>query len=170
MTPLEDSTRTGSTGWSCGHCGDLITRIEDGWVEWIAAEDASGNEHLSGFRLVHRHDGSTATRTCQYDQRVEFAKNHSIVEGLSLERFVGTDGLMLLLSFLAQSSASTGEILELTKRVQIPGYELVRQRIYPALAAGYFHPAISDEFPLQSEIAGVLHWAYGPGTSMWPAA
>jgi hypothetical protein len=156
MTDGRNSTGGSLTGWTCGHCGDLITRIEDGWVEWIASEDASGNEHLSGFRLVHRQDDSAdADRRCQYDRRLEFAKDHSIVEGLSLERFVGIDGRMLLLSFLAQSSVSTREILELTKRVQIPGYELVRQRIYPAFAAGYLRPAISEQFPLQSEIAGV---------------
>jgi hypothetical protein len=23
-------------GWKCSSCGDLITKIEDGWVEWLA--------------------------------------------------------------------------------------------------------------------------------------
>ena len=157
---------TAMAGWTCGSCEELITSVEDGCVEWLATEDATG-EHLTGFRLVHR-QRDLPTPTCRYDQRLEFARNQSIVEGLSLESFVGADGLMLLLSFLAQSSASTGEVLELAKRVQVPGYELVRDCIQPAVTAGFFHPAISHAFPLQSEIVGVLRWAYG--TSSQPAA
>jgi hypothetical protein len=39
------------------------------------------------------------------------------VEGLPLERFVGPDGLMLLLSFIATGDMATNEVMELAKRV-----------------------------------------------------
>jgi hypothetical protein len=64
--------------------------------------------------------------SCQYDARQQFRRNHSLVEGLPLERFVGADGLMHLLSFIAVGEMPVGDTLELAKRVQIPGYELVR--------------------------------------------
>jgi hypothetical protein len=63
---------------------------------------------------------------CQYDQGYEFRKNHSLVEGISLERIVGADGLMLLLSWLAAGELPGDEVLDLTKRVQVPGYEQAR--------------------------------------------
>jgi hypothetical protein len=89
-------------GWKCSSCGDLITRIEDGWVEWLASEDERG-ERLKGLRLVHRLSRSAGSNGpgCRYDSVREFRNDRGIVEDLSLERFVGSDGLMLLLSFLA---------------------------------------------------------------------
>ena len=100
-------------GWKCSACGKLITRIVDGWVEWLAAEDKQGTTMLKGLRLVHRL--ATRSRTsegpdCRYDSGYEFRKDKSIVEGLPLERFVGPDGLMLL-TFLAED--------ELPKRMSL---------------------------------------------------
>jgi hypothetical protein len=46
--------------------------------------------------------------------------------GLAAGAFVGPDGLMMLFSLLADGSLPREEILELAKRVQIPGYELAR--------------------------------------------
>jgi hypothetical protein len=52
-----------------------------------------------------------------------------VVEGLSLERFIGPDGLILVLSLLAVGELPTVEVIELAKRVQIPGYELARNLV-----------------------------------------
>ncbi len=88
-----------SVGWRCSACGELITRIEDGWVEWLAGEDVGGVTALKGLRLVHRLGTGPGTKfksyACQYDSLREFRTDRSIVEGLSLERFMGPDGLML---------------------------------------------------------------------------
>jgi hypothetical protein len=46
------------------------------------------------------------------------------VEGLSLERFAGPDGLTLLLSLLAAGELPTTEVIEMAKQVQVPVYEL----------------------------------------------
>jgi hypothetical protein len=40
--------------WRCDSCGEFITSIEGGWVEWLASESDRGQEVLRGLRLVHR--------------------------------------------------------------------------------------------------------------------
>ena len=112
-------------GWRCATCSELITGIEDGWVEWLVAQDKPARTYVKGMRLVHVLAAAPRARECgcQYDDRREFRNDRSIVEGLPLGRFVGPDGLMLLLSFLAAGEMPKDDVLELTKRVQIPGYE-----------------------------------------------
>jgi hypothetical protein len=58
-----------------------------------------------------------------YDRLKEFRNGKTIVEGLPLGRFVGPDGLMVLFSLLAAGNLPKGQLLELAKRTQIPGYE-----------------------------------------------
>jgi len=147
-------------GWRCDSCSDIITSVQAGWVEWLASENKHGNDILGGLRLVHRGRQKNArNHICRYDPLKEFRSGKTIVEGLPLERLVGADGLMVLLSFLAEGELPHGEILELIKRVQIPGYELVRnlsprrqdsKRVSPVLSHGYY---------LQSEIREMLGWA-----------
>lgn len=78
-------------GWRCDSCGELITTIEGGWVEWLASESDRGEEVLGGLQLVHR--GSIRPngrrQACRYDSLKEFRNGKTIVEGLPLERFVG---------------------------------------------------------------------------------
>jgi hypothetical protein len=149
-------------GWTCATCGVLITRIEDGWVEWLAADDRQGNTKLKGLRLVHQlgdHSGAPGRRGCRYDARRDFRNDGSIVEGLPLERFVGPDGLMLLLWFLATGELPKDDVLELAKRVQIPGYELTRELFQEAMASGVVTPSLRDRYYLQTEIRALLRWA-----------
>ena len=75
-----------SVGWRCGSCGQLITSIGDGWVEWLALEDVSGASVLRGVRLVHSGTarGRAPDYSCRYDYRKEFRNNAGIVEGLAL--------------------------------------------------------------------------------------
>lgn len=111
-----------SIGWRCATCCQLITSVSDGWVEWLASEDDGGGTILNGLRLVHR-------ESCRYDPGAVFRNGRSVVEGLSLERFVGPDGLILLLSLLVAGELPMAEVVELAKRVQIPGYELARNLV-----------------------------------------
>ena len=115
-------------GWSCDCCGLLITRVEDGWVEWLAPKRDGRDGFFTGLRIVHRVSaaGGCGTPGCRYDACAEFQRSRSTVEGLALENLVGPDGLMTLLSFLAVREFRTADIVDLTKRIQIPGYELVR--------------------------------------------
>jgi hypothetical protein len=146
-----------SIGWRCSGCRGPITRIEDGWVEWLASEDDQRRTRIKGLRLVHR-SGDLRGRSCQYDGLAEFRRDGSLVEGLSLERFVGPDGLMLLLSMIGSGEMPKGEVVELLKRVQVPGYELVRDIFPEAVEKGIVAPSIGKGYLLQSEIYAVLHW------------
>lgn len=151
-----------AAGWRCTTCGALIVRIEDGWVEWLAAEGKQGRGVLKGLRLVHRNpvEPERSRRLgCRYDFRQEFRNGKSIVEGLPLERFVGPDGLMLLLSFLATGEMPKDDLLELAKRVQIPGYEQTRELFKKAIEERIVAPAIRDRYYLQSEIGAMFRWA-----------
>jgi len=151
-----DSRGPRPSGWKCSTCGGLITRVEDGWVEWLACEE-DGVPYTKGVRLVHR-AAVAGTQGCQYDARREFQRERGIAEGLPLERFVGADGLMLLLSLISSRDMPAHEIIELAKRVQIPGYELARKELQIATKSGSLTPAIGKGFYLQSEIRTVLLW------------
>jgi hypothetical protein len=151
-----------AVGWRCGSCGELITRVEDGWVEWLAGEDKNGNTRLKGLRLVHQRIAtprSSSKYGCQYDKHSVFKKDQSVVEGLSLGRFVGPDGLMLLFSLIAEAELPADDVLELAKRVQIPGYEQARDLFREAIAQGIIEPSIGAGYYLQSEIHTLLMWA-----------
>jgi hypothetical protein len=150
-----------SAGWRSSTCNQFVTRIEDGWVEWLSVESAHGTTRLKGSRLVHDLTASPrviARYGCQYDWHCEFQIDQTIVEGLSLQRFVGSDGLMLLLSFFASGEMPKGDLLELAKRVQIPGYEQARELFPEAIEAGVLEPSIGDGYYLQSEIRALLRW------------
>lgn len=150
------------SGGRCDGCGQLITDLQAGWVEWLATEDTEGNPDVSGLRLVHRRNSSPRRREpygCQYNPQAEFKKNRGIVEGLALDRFAGPDGLMLLLSMIAECELPVQELLELAKRVQIPGYEAVHELVREAVREGVLVPSISSGFYLQCEIWDVVKWA-----------
>ncbi|HZR56250.1 MAG TPA: hypothetical protein VFA74_05225 [Terriglobales bacterium] len=149
-------------GWRCSTCNELITKVEDGWVEWLSLESEHGATQVKDLRLVHQLAASPrviAGYGCQYDWHREFQIDQSIVEGLPLERFVGSDGLMLLLSFFADGEMPKGDLLELAKRVQIPGYEQARELFPKAIEAGILEPSIGDGYYLQLEIQTLLNWA-----------
>jgi hypothetical protein len=160
--PKEKSIRS---GWRCDRCGEPVSDLQAGWVEWLAAEDTKGKPKISGLRLVHRRHTSPRSREpngCQYNPLDEFRKNRGIVEGLALDRFAGPDGLMLLLSMIADRELPAQELIELAKRVQIPGYEAVHELVHDAVSEGVIAPSISSGFYLQCEIWEVLKWAkYG---------
>jgi hypothetical protein len=150
------------SGWRCDSCGELVLDLQGGWVEWLAAEGTRGKPRVSGLRLVHRRNTSPRSRErygCQYNPRDEFRKNRGIVEGLALDRFAGPDGLMLLLSMIVERELPAQEVIELAKRVQIPGYEAVYELVDDAVSEGVIAPSISSGFYLQCEIWDVLKWA-----------
>lgn len=136
-------------GWHCDSCARLITCVSDGWVEWLASEDDAGATVLNGLRLVHR-------ESCRYDAHTVFRNRRSVVEGLSLERFIGPDGLILLLSMLATGELPTFEVIELAKRVQIPRYELARNLVGEENLRQILLPFLGHGCYLQWEIDEVL--------------
>ena len=162
MVKVMPSHKSVRSGWRCDSCGESVSELRAGWVEWIAAEDTEGKPKVSGVRLVHARNSSPRWRArygCQYNPRDQFRKKHGIVEGLALDRFAGPDGLMLLLSLIAERELPMQELIELTKRVQIPGYEAVHELAHDAASEGVIAPSISSGFYLQCEIWDVLRWA-----------
>jgi hypothetical protein len=79
-----------------------------------------------------------------------------VVEGLSLERFIGPDGLILLLSLLAEGELPRVEVIDLAERVQIPGYELARNLVGEENLSQLLLPSLGHGCYLQSEIDEVL--------------
>jgi len=159
VMPRDKSLRS---GWRCDSCGQLVPDLQAGCVEWLAVEDTRGKPKVSGLRLVHRlNTGARSLEPCRcrYNPRDEFRKNRSIVEGLALDRFAGPDGLMLLFSMIAERELPLQELIELAKRVQMPGYEAVYELVHDAVSEGVIAPCISSGFYLQCEIWDVLKWA-----------
>jgi hypothetical protein len=145
------------TGWRCDSCGDAITSVQTGWVEWLASQDEHGNDVLSGLRLVHRGPQQKTRRcNCRYDPRKLFRNNKTIVEGLPLDGLVGADGLMVLLSLVAEGGLPPAEIFELVKRVQVPGYELIRRLAPRGQQSKLLSPILGHRCYLQSEIREIL--------------
>lgn len=136
-------------GWHCDSCAGLITNVSDGWVEWLASEDETGATIVDGLRLVHR-------ESCRYDAHTVFRNRRSVVEGLCLERFLGPDGLILLLSLLAAGELPRAEVVELTKRVQIPRYELACNLAGGEKLPQILPPSLGHGCYLQSEITELL--------------
>ncbi|HEX6501916.1 MAG TPA: hypothetical protein VF011_01625 [Terriglobales bacterium] len=78
---------------------------------------------------------------------------------MPLDRFIGPDGLVLLLSMIAGRELPLPGLIEIAKRVQIPGYEAVYEVVRDAVNGGVIAPAIGLGFYLQCEISDVLNWA-----------
>ncbi|MFL5345322.1 MAG: hypothetical protein ACJ8AT_11040 [Hyalangium sp.] len=148
-----------TTMWTCDTCGQKINSAKDGWVEWLHffPGPASGPKG-HGLRLVH--NGGTSPRGlsgCQYGKGAK--KPNEMVQDLQLEEFLGADGLMRLLELIYDQKVPTEEVLEMIKRLHIPGYEEARLHFESAIAAGEFEPNTAPGFPFQFQIAGVLKFA-----------
>jgi hypothetical protein len=78
------------------------------------------------------------------------------VEGLPLERFVGPDGLMMLFSFLAAGTLPRTEVLQLAKRVQLPGYELAQSLVRRSIPSKLITHFLGHHCYLQSEICEMM--------------
>jgi hypothetical protein len=90
----------------------------------------------------------------------ESAHDGSIVNDLPLESFLGPDGLMELLSFIAGGELPTPEVLEMIKRLHIPGYEEARLHFGSALDEGVFEPNTREGFYAQSDIKAVIEFIH----------
>jgi len=145
--------------WICDTCGERITREEDGWVEWIVARSSAGERRGRHLRLVHHLPASPRRQGagCQINERQE-CDGGELINDMSLTDFVGPDGLMHLLEMLAEGTLPKDSVLEMTKRLHIPGYEIARLYFDEAIAAGVFEPNTMPRFPFQYQIDEVLRY------------
>lgn len=110
LTPLKQ--------FYCDECGDLIEKVEDGWVEWY--DDYQNPAH--GFRIVHASGASPLRkndRNCYYPESSDISDDH-------LVHFTKDDGLARLLSFFKKNLADPNELSEIIRRIHIPHYEEAR--------------------------------------------
>ena len=115
--------------WVCDFCGDIIETPEKGYVL------QNRNDENSDYKIVH-HAGC-----------VDKKMYADIPCSLSLDKFVGVDGLVRLISMIdlgfyhmpeyRLEIKNMREFIELFRRVQIPYYEEARL---------YWSDAINDDY------------------------
>lgn len=143
--------------WTCDTCGEPILRTEDGWVEWIEFHTPDG-EKGRDLRLVHIRPASPTGRRCQFNQDAERLRDGGLVADVHLADFLGVDGLMELLSMLAEGRIPHDEVIEMIKRLHIPGYDQARAEFSRAIAEGVIQPNAVPGFYRQREIQAVLKY------------
>jgi len=142
--------------WTCDTCGGRITEAKDGWVEWLYEHD-SDREY--GLRLVHHRPASPRPGGCQYDGREEFARSRNSVKDLELPFFLSPDGLMQLLQMVSDGRFSDREeVLEMIKRLHVPGYEKAHRHLEAAVAEGVYEPNAPLMYPFQDQIQLTNEW------------
>ena len=150
------------TGWICDACGQKITSAKDGWVEWL--ENGVEGLKARGLRLVHHRPSSPRAYGCQYNDKETFKETRLMVSDLGLEFMVSHDGLMRLLSFLSRDEfLNKEEVLEMIKRLHIPGYETGRHHFDAAIAEGVFEPNTPEGYYHQFQIKATNEWVEKAG-------
>jgi len=101
LTPLKQ--------WYCDYCGDVIKSPEDGMLEWDNIELTASN-----YRIVH----GKWIGSCRK------ARNQQNLSDNHLKHFLGSDGLMNLLThFYRYNLKDELELIEIIKRLHIQYYE-----------------------------------------------
>lgn len=136
--------------WICDKCGKKIESIKDGWVEWlIPTKNNMPEKHNKGMRIVH-------AINCLYTDW-ECDKENAILGDDSLENFCGPDGLMDLLQFVSDDMfENKEEVLEIIKRIHIPGYEYARNFIDVAISEGVYEPNTKENYCSQNDIRKII--------------
>ncbi len=148
-----------SQHWICDTCGENIENQKDGWVEWIVVRNGEEREGRD-LRLVHHMPASPLGKPqgCQFDEKTEFSKDQGILADLPLENFLGSNGLMRLLSFLSQNELPKEEVLEMIKRLFIPGYDVARHHFKRAIYEGVFEPNMPENYYFLHDIEATIEF------------
>lgn len=150
--------------WVCDACGEPIKKPADGWVEWVEVEDPESGRFVGrDLRLVHHLPASPRGpyRGCQFDKRKENARNGGSLSGFALPDFLGPDGLMRLLLMAHDGAVPLEQIIEMVKRLHIPGYERARPFFRDAIRDGVFERNMPEGFYWQVDIQATLKYADG---------
>lgn len=141
-------------GWVCDRCGEPVADAKDGFVQWVVLP---GTGLARDLRLFHT-DQASPQGTCQYDDKTENVKDRGTVSSFPLSGLEGPDGLMMLLSILQKGAIPAEAVVEMIKRIHVPGYEHARGRLQAAIEAGVLEPSYPEGFPRQREIEAVVAW------------
>lgn len=149
-------------GWICERCGEAIKTAGDGWLQWIEVKTESGDHKMRDLTLVHHVPASPREDAhphgCQFDGEVEYRNDKGTVADLQLAEFCGADGLMRLLSLIAENESVRADLTEMIKRIQIPGYERARRYMNEAIRRGVIEPNLPSGCLWQSDIQAILRW------------
>lgn len=145
--------------WICDNCRQVIVSDAHGWVEWLHTVSSNPSTKVPGrgLRLVH-HVHHSPIGGCQYDGKAEHTRDGSILGDMTLRHFQGHDGLMRLLEMISDNILPSDEIIEMIKRIHIPGYEYSRNYFSQAIADDAFEPNTKPSFYIQSHIDSTLEW------------
>jgi len=132
----------------CDGCGEVITDIKDGWVEWLDKFNEEKGKHVEyGFRIVHHTSVSPKKGYSQYG--CSKYPNHIGCNDTYLASFLNNNnGMAHILSLLDvgpyRDKNFTGpriedirEYVEFMRRLLIPHYEEARM---------YWNDALADDF------------------------
>lgn len=137
--------------WICDKCGEKIEKAEDGWVQWLEPYSESGIVGAKGLQIVHH-------VKCIYNADIAFKQGY-IINDNSLETFQGPDGLMQFLRMLSDDEfADKEEVLEIIKRIFIPGYELARNYFDEAIYNNIFEPNTKEGYYYQNNISSTIEY------------
>ncbi len=149
--------------WTCDRCRERIVGVEQGWVEWlrVGGEVEEREPAAKGMRLVHARLCSPlrfSPTGCQYDAIAEGERGY-LLSDLELSRLMGPDGLMRLLFYIEEGEIPAGEVVELLKRLHVPGYEQARPYLEEGIAAGEVRPSNLPGVYDQEQIEEALRYA-----------
>jgi hypothetical protein len=150
--------------WICDTCGGKIRSPEEGLIEWDSVDDEKGILRRSNLRLIHGPSASPLIKLnlkkkgCAFDMRKEHFWTAGGVGNRPLVDFIGPDGLIRLLSLLSEGEFPLAEVVQMIKRLHIPGYEMAREYFRAATFEGILAPGIQDDFCSQRDIEAVLKW------------
>ncbi len=149
---------------TCDTCGEKINSPEQGRIEWFSFNDENGVRRHCNLRLVHDilvsplKKMNLKRKGCAFDLHEEFFKSEGSVESHALSEFLGPDGLMRLLSFIANAEFPVADVIRMIKRLNIPGYETARHFFRRAVNEGVILQGVSEDYPEQKDINAVLEW------------
>jgi hypothetical protein len=152
------------TYWLCDTCGGKINSPGEGLVEWYTFNDDEGVIRHGNFRLVHEISASPLKKMnlkrkgCEFDLRAARIKVEGAIENQPLAIFLGPDGLMRLLSFIADGNFPVAEVLRMIKRLHVPGFEMARDFFAAAASEGVIRQGTPDTYHDQGDINAVLQW------------
>jgi hypothetical protein len=128
--------------WTCDTCKQPIDSVNEGYVEWQETASGGSGSRATGLRLVHQNG------TCQYP-------NNAKLRDMPLSTFLETDGLVTLLSFLAEDNFPKEEVLDLIQRLHVPGFEAARPYFSDAVSRCIIEPNMFPGYFHQNEIKAV---------------
>jgi len=115
---------------NCEVCGQEINVINSGCIEWLFRMHPRFHT-VEGLRIVHERD-----ECCYAFNDYGLAARPYSHRRIPLGDCIGSDGLMRLLNLISTKELPAKEGSQIIQRLYVPGYQLFRDKINEAIAAG----------------------------------